>query len=453
MDLKVPPHSQEAEQSVLGSILLLDDTDKAIPEIFDLLRFDMFYNRDHQIIFKAMTGLKVRDMVTISEKLEKDPDIDGHSIFVYLGELCKKTPSASNVISYVNIIRNKYFARQILNINHEASDRIYSGENNHVVAKSMLEGIRGVDDSGTYKPVHIKDHLSGWVDKMERRAKGQDLTIGHKTGISRLDTAIGGVGSDWLFVVAGRPSMGKTKIAQMIGGYMATIAPVQFFSMEMSEDETMDRVIGIGAGVCPKSIRTGLLSDYEWSRASNIMTLIETNKYNLYLDSEPGLTLAQIRQRVKACKKDNPNMGAFMIDYLELMEFDKAERHDLQIANVVIGLKKLAREVKVPCIFLAQANRGADDKRRATMSNLYGSSAIEKNADLVLFVHREEVANPRTKKTGITELVCAKFRHGDAPRDIYLKQKPDMDGGGFYCLTDEEIGFLEHEEDLDSDWN
>ena len=450
MDIKIPPHSLEAEQSVIGAIMILDDTETLITEILDALRPDMFYSRNNQLIFTAITRLKSWDLITVTDELERTGQLEEAGGFVYVGDMAKNTPSAANAMTYVDIIKDRYIARQILATNYSAVEQIYNKELNRNVAEFMIKGIKEVDDSGSYKPVHIKTHVESWMELMDKRSRNDAAAIGLKTGISALDDQIIGLGCDWLIVLAGRPSMGKTKIAQLIGGNIAFQKPVQFFSMEMSEIETMDRVVGIGAGISPKSLKLGALSDYEWERTSRLMQAINNDEYNMYLDSEPTLTLAQVRQRAKALKKKDPRLGLIMIDYMELMELPKADREDLRIKALVEGLKKLAREIKVPIMLLAQANRGADDKKRPSMSNLYGSSAIEKNADLIMFVHCDEVNNPDTKRRGITELIQAKFRHGDPLRDVYLKKDADDIGGRLRCLEQNEIHTIEMEEEVSS---
>ena len=445
-NIKIPPHSQEAEQSVIGAILILDDTDSLITEIMDSLRPDMFYSRSNQIVFKAITNIKSWDLITVTEELERTGDLDEAGGFVYVGDMAKNTPSAANAMVYVQIIKDRYIARQILSTNYSAAEQIYNKEPNRSVAEFMIRNIKDVDDSGTYKPVHIKTHIEPWIQLMDKRLRKDTGATGIKTGITALDDQIIGLGCDWLIVLAGRPSMGKTKIAQLIGGNVAFQKPVQFFSMEMSDIETMDRVIGIGAGITPKSLKLGTLTDYEWQRTSKLMEAIENDEYNMYLDSEPTLTLSQVRQRAKAMKKADSRLGLIMIDYMELMEYPDADRDDLRIGELIKGLKRLSREIKVPIMLLAQANRGADDKKRPSMSNLYGSSAIEKNADLIMFVHCDEVNNPDTKRRGVTELIQAKFRHGDPLRDVYLKKDPDDCGGRLRCMSPQEMHAIETEE-------
>lgn len=450
-NLNVPPHSIEAEQAILGSLMIMDSFDTKAKEAKDLVSANMFYNKSHQIIFTAIAGMKDCDLITVSEELERKGLLEDAGGFSYLGEMCKSTPSTSNILSYCEIVHERYQLREIQSISYNAIQQGYELMPSAEILERVVSSITTIDTNSAYEPVDIVDKLPDWIEKMQRRANGEDKTLGEPCGIAGFDSVIGGIGSSWLVVVAGRPSMGKTKIAQMMAQGLGTRGGSQFFSMEMSDDEIMDRVIGIGAGVSPSNMRSGLLTDTEWTRAAQCIDQIKHGEFKMYLDVDSGLSARQIRARVKATKKKNQNLKGFVVDYLELMTLEKADRHDLQIAGTVKALKDIAKDLQVPCILLAQANRNADEKKRPSMSNLYGSSAIEKYADFIFFVHRDDVANPETVYKGITMLLPAKFRHGDMPRDVYLCQKPDADGGYFYELNDAEKGQLEHMESVNNE--
>lgn len=447
----IPPYSLEAEQSILGSLMIMDSFDHKAKEAKDIVSPTMFYVKSHQIIFNAIVNLKDCDMITVSEELERRGALEDAGGFAYLGELCKSTPSTSNILSYCEIVQERYQLREIQSISYNAIEQGYQLTPSAEIIYNVVTRIQSIDTNSAYEPVDIKTKLSTWVDKMQDRANGKDKTLGEPCGISGFDNSIGGIGSSWLVVIAGRPSMGKTKIAQMMAQGLGCRGGSMFFSMEMSDEETMDRVIGIGAGISPANMRSGLLTNTEWTRASRCIEQIENGEFKMYLDVDSGLSARQIRARVKAAKKRNPNLKGFMVDYLELMTLEKGERYDLQIAGAVKALKDIAKDLQVPCILLAQANRNADEKKRPSMSNLYGSSAIEKYADFIFFVHRDDVANPESVYKGITMLLPAKFRHGDMPKDVYLAQKPDLDGGYFYELDDAAKGALEHQASLNDE--
>jgi len=442
----IPPFSEEAEKAVLGIALFSDNYETK--ELFDILRYDMFYFSAHQVIFKTMSEMRDRDLISVTEKLTDDGLIDDAGGFAYVADLGKGHFLKSQLMKYAEIIQDKYYKRSLIGIMNTGVESVYQGVESHSVIDSVKSQIQAIDMGSAYEPVNISTLAAGFMDRMEAKTKGDESAIGIKTGIKPLDDVIGGIGSDWLFVIAGRPSMGKTKIAQMITNNIARKKSAMFFSMEMSDEETFDRVIGIGAGVKPLNMRLGALTDYEWQRVSEVLRSIDENEFRMFLDVDSSLCAAQIRARVKAAKRKNPDLAAFVVDYVELMTLEKGERYDLMIALTVKKLKEIARDLKVPCILLAQANRGADEKNRPSMSNLYGSSALEKYADYIMFVHRDDVANPESVYKGITMLISAKSRHTDIARDIYMKQKPDENGGGVYYLDDSELGLLEHQNEL-----
>ncbi|ANJ65547.1 putative DnaB-like replicative helicase [Pseudoalteromonas virus vB_PspP-H6/1] len=450
-NLNVPPHSIQAEQGILGSLMIMDAFDHKAKEAKDLVSPAMFYTQSHQIIYNSIVNLKECDMVTVSEDLERRGSLEDAGGFAYLAEICKATPSTSNILSYCEIVQERFQLREVLAISHKAAEQSYNLEPSNEIINNVVNSVATIDANSAYEPIDISTKMDAWITKMEKRLKGEDKTLGEPCGIKGLDDSIGGIGSSWLVVVAGRPSMGKTKVAQMMAQGLGVRGGSQFFSMEMSDDEIMDRVIGIGAGVSPANMRSGQLSDYEWGRVNDCLRQINDGTYKMFLDVDSGLSANQVRARVKAAKKRNSKLKGFIVDYLELMKLENADRPDLQIAETVKMLKQISKDLEVPCILLAQANRSTDDKKRPTMSNLYGSSAIEKYADLVMFVHRDDVANPDTVYKGITMILPAKFRHGDLPDDIFLAQKPDCDGGYFYELDHAAKGELEHRESLNSE--
>ena len=447
-DLKIPPHSIEAEQSVLGSILIMQKADRLVGEVFDLIKPEMFYNESHRIIFKAMVrigALNEIDLVLLEEELDKTKETERAGGFAYLGDLTRNTPSSKNVLKYCEIITERYQKRMVLEILHNATDQIY-GKSETTDTLSYLESnLANIDLGGHYEPTHINTKINDWLDVMERRSNNDQGAIGLKTGITALDEQIIGVQPNWLIVLAGRPSMGKTLVAQMINSYISKTLPTQFFTMEMSSNEVMDRYVGILAGVEVNNLKMGALTDTEWARTHDVIDGMNKDRFKIYYDETPALALAQIRHRVKATIKKVGQIGLVTIDYLGLMEKERSERDDLAIGKITRGLKQLAKETNTPILLLTQANRGADTAVRPTMSNLAGSSAIEADADLVLFAHRDEVANPETAFKGIIELIPAKFRHGTCNLTSYIGRREDRMGGNFYSLTNEQAAELDNQ--------
>lgn len=447
--LKIPPHSDEAEQSILGALLIVGQHDKNIREVRDLIRPEMFYNRQHQIIYRAMQKLDgVIDMTTVESALAESDELEESGGFMYLGELAHNLPSAANVLKYCDIVRDRYNKRQVLSISQVVTDKLYSGEPVTDVLESFTNLIQQIDMSGSYTPAALSNMVEGWVDLMERRVNGDVEAIGVKTGIEAIDNQIGGIKPSWLVTLSGRPSMGKTIIAQQINSHIAKSFPTLFFSMEMDEQELVDRYIALMAGIEPESVRLGTLSASEQQRFGAFWA--DNHHANVLYDCEPALSLHQIANRARRAKKKYGKLGLITIDYLFLMNKPKADRMDLSIAEITRGLKQLAKEIQTPILLLAQANRDADNKARAQMNNIADSSAIEKDSDLILFVHREEVMNPdNVPMRGITELYAAKFRHGDCHKTAYLTRKSDVEGGQWYCLNDKEMGYIEAQIEAD----
>ena len=447
-NLKVSPHSIEAEQAVLGSILILQKADRLVGEVFDMISSDMFYNQSHQVIFTTMLkigALNEIDIITVEEELSKSDLLGMAGGFAYLGDLARNTPSSKNVLKYCEIITERFKKRKVLEILHNATDQIYDKAETSDTLAYIESNLSGIDLGGIYEPKHINTKIMDWMDVMERRATNDQGAIGLKTGITALDEQIIGVQPNWLIVLAGRPSMGKTLVAQMVNSHISKTLPTMFFSMEMSSNEIMDRYVGILAGVEVNNLKMGALTDTEWARTHDVIDGMNKDRFKIYYDETPALALAQIRHRVKSTIKKVGQIGMVTIDYLGLMEKERSERDDLAIGKITRGLKQLAKETNTPILLLTQANRGADTAVRPTMSNLAGSSAIEADADLVLFAHRDEVANPETAFKGIIELIPAKFRHGTCTLTSYIGKRDDKMGGNFYSLTTEQAASLDNE--------
>jgi len=446
--LKIPPHSVEAEQSVLGAILILQKADRIIGEIMDLINSEMFYNLSHKIIFEAMVKIGPMneiDVVTLEEYLENIGKSDEVGGIAYLAQLGRNTPSASNALAYCEIIKERYLKRVLIGDMHSAIEALYNGEQAADVISMVERNITSIDLGGKYEPLHLNTKIDSWLDVMESRCKNELSAVGLKTGLKTLDDQIGGIKPNWLVVLAGRPSNGKTLVAQLINSHISATLPSLFFTMEMSSDEVMDRYMGIMAGISVKSLTSGAMSKYELSRANGVINGINSGQNKIYYDESPALALNQIMYRVKSAIKRLGQIGLVTIDYLNLMQKDRADTDALAIGLITKGLKRLAKETKTPILLLVQANRNTDQVTRPTMSNLAGSSAIEADADLVLFAHREEVNNPETHLKGILEIIPAKFRHGTCSNTTYIGKRCDEDGGRFYCLNDEEMGLLEHQ--------
>ena len=447
----VPPHSIEAEQSILGAILSLQQADRLIGEAFDRIREDMFFNQSHRIIFNAMKTIGAKgaiDLITVTEILEEKGTLETAGGFAYVGEMARNSPSKANVLAYCDIVVDRHYKRELISIAHNAIDRLYAMDKTEEVLESLSTNIATIDLGGNYEPNHIKDKIPEWMDSVQKRIDGDESAIGSKTGIERLDDQIRGVKGGWLVVVGGRPSMKKTLITQLISGSMSRRLPNIFFTMEMTSNEIMDRYVGLMAGVKHENLASGLLTDYEWARTNDVLSGMNANDIKIHYDETVGLSVDQISYRVKASKKKLGQLGAIFIDYLGLMQMPKANSKTESIAIITKRLKELAKEVDTPIFLIVQANRDADKVDKLGMGNAADSAAIERDADLMFFVHREEVKDPHTEWKNIVEIVPAKFRHGTFANSIYMKTLPDLAGGNMVCMTDDEIGKIQHLEDL-----
>jgi replicative DNA helicase len=452
--LKIPPHSVEAEQSVLGAILSMQQCDRLIGEAFDKLRDDMFYNLSHRLIFNAMLKIGAKgviDLITITELLEENNKLEDAGGFAYVAELARNTPSKANILAYCDIVVDRHYKRELIGIATQAIESLYNGDDTGEVMEYLSLNIKGIDLGGSYEPLHISEKIPDFMGKLQKRADGDQSELGYKTGITRLDDQIKGIKGGWLVVVGGRPSMKKTLITQLISANMSRELPNIFFTMEMTSDEIMDRYIGLMAGVDPENLRVGLLSDYEFSRTNQVLSDMANRDIKIHYDETVGLSVEQISYRVKSSKKKLGKLGAIFIDYLGLMQLPKANSKTDSIALITKRLKELAKEVDTPIFLIVQANREADKANRLGMGNAADSAAIERDADLMFFVHREEVQDPHTEYTGVVEIVPAKFRHGTFANSVFMKTQDDVDGGKMVCLNDTQLGALEHHEKLRKD--
>jgi len=452
-NLKLPPYSIESEQSVLGSLLILQKADRKVGEIFDLLRPDMFYNLSHQIIFAAMVKLGAQsdlDLVTVAEELENQDKLLEAGDYAYIGELARNTPSSANVLSYAEIVVERYNKRQIISIAHHASDQLYNGGKSLETIEYINREIEQIDFTGSYEPKHISEKIAPWMDNLQARNEGKLDAVGLKTGVKGLDDQIIGIKPNWLITLGGRPSMGKTIICQLINAHISRTLPTLFFTMEMDSDEIMDRYVGVLAGVEPSNLRTGALSDTEWGRVNPLIDDMKKNRLKIHYDETAALSVEQIAYRVKSAIKRIGKIGLVTIDYLELMQRPKAERDDISIGTITRKLKQLAKETQTPILLLAQANRETDKVKRPRMGNLAGSKSIEADSDLVIFAHREEVDDETTAFKGVIEIIPAKFRHGTCTRSIYLKRSEDKDGGRLKCLDIKDVAAMKNTDDARS---
>jgi replicative DNA helicase len=424
--LRVPPHSIEAEQAVIGGLLL---DNRAWEKIADKLVADDFYRHDHRLLFSAIQELEARnepfDAVTLSQRLESRQQLDQAGGLMYLGRLAKDTPSASNIIAYANIVREKSVLRQLIAVGTDISASGFQPEGRDTkellddAEKRVFEiaenGARGA--SGFQE---IKSILSTTVDKIDHLFNSDGGITGVATGFDKFDEMTTGLQSGDLVIVAGRPSMGKTTFAMNIAENAAIgeKLPVAVFSMEMPADSLAMRMISSLGRVDQHHIRTGNLTDEDWARITSAIHIL--SEANIFIDDTPALSPSEVRARARRLKRQH-GLGLIVIDYLQLMQIHGgSENRATEISEISRGLKAMAKELEVPVIALSQLNRSLEQRpdKRPVMSDLRESGAIEQDADLIVFIYRDEVYNEDSPQKGVAEIIIAKQRNGPIGKSL-----------------------------------
>ncbi len=419
--LKVPPHSIQAEQSVLGGLMLDNQTWDSVA---DKVGEDDFYRRDHKLIFRAIAQLAEKqepfDVVTLSEVLESRGELQDTGGLAYLGMLAAETPSAANIVSYANIVRDRSVLRQLIHIGTEISDSGFSTEGRETAellenAERKVFEIAEQRQKGQGGFNSIKSLLAKAVDKIEMLYEQDGDITGASTGFTDLDEKTSGLQPADLIIVAGRPSMGKTTIAMNMAENVALKSgmPVAVFSMEMPGEALAMRMMSSLGRIDQHKVRTGKLDDDDWPRLTSAINLLAETK--MFIDDTPALTPTEVRSRARRLTREHGQLGLIVLDYLQLMQSPSSgENRVQQISDISRGLKALAKELNVPVIALSQLNRNLEQRpnKRPVMSDLRESGAIEQDADLIIFVYRDEVYNEDSPDKGIAEVIIGKQRNG-----------------------------------------
>jgi len=419
--LKVPPHSIQAEQSVLGGLML---DNERWDSVADKVASVDFYRKDHRMIFAAIQDLAEKqvpfDVVTISEALTKMDELDNAGGLAYLSILAKETPSAANIVAYANIVRDRSVLRQLIHIGSDISESAFSPEGLSTsdllekAEKSVFE-IAEQRQKGQVGFTPIKELLGTAVEKIEALFEQEGNITGEGTGFTDLDEMTSGLQPGDLIIVAGRPSMGKTTIAMNMAENVAVGSgkPVAIFSLEMPGDSLAMRMMSSLGRIDQNKVRTGKLDDDEWPRLTSAINLLAETK--LFIDDSPGLTPNEVRSRARRLTRDNGQLGLIVLDYLQLMQSPASgDNRVAQISDISRGLKTLAKELNVPVVALSQLNRNLEQRpnKRPVMSDLRESGSIEQDADVIMFVYRDEVYNEDSPDKGMAELIIGKQRNG-----------------------------------------
>jgi replicative DNA helicase len=423
LNLRVPPHSIEAEQSVLGG-LLLDNA--AWDRIGDVLAIEDFYRDDHRRIYRHIARLieqaKPADVVTVHEAIESSEDKDKTGGLAYLGMLAQNTPSAHNIRRYAEIVRERAVMRRLVAVGTDIADSALNplGKNVGQLLDEAESKVMEIAESGSRGREGFKQMAQLVTQVMERvdflysRDNPSDIT-GIPTGFNDLDSMTSGLQEGDLVIVAGRPSMGKTAFALNIGENVAlqTSMPVAVFSMEMGGTQLAARMLGSVGRIDQHKLRTGRLSDEDGSHLTH--ALGKLHEANIHIDETPALNALELRARARRLYRQYGKLGLIIIDYLQLMSAStQGENRATEISEISRSLKGLAKELNVPVIALSQLNRSLEQRpnKRPVMSDLRESGAIEQDADLILAIYRDEVYNPETADKGKAEILILKQRNG-----------------------------------------
>jgi replicative DNA helicase len=423
--IKLPPHSVEAEQSVLGGILL--DT-SAWDKIADLLGEQDFYRHEHRLIWRHIGRLtehaKPIDVITVAESLESNAELEKAGGLVYLGTLAQNVPSAANIRRYAEIVRERAIMRKLVEVGSEIATSAYNPGGRDAgqlldEAESRVFEISEQGERGRLGFTPLPPLLTQVVERIEtlyNRDNSSDVT-GVSTGFSDLDRMTSGLQPGDLIIVAGRPSMGKTAFSINIAENVALESnkPVAIFSMEMGGTQLVMRMIGSVGRLNQHTLRTGRLEDDDWPRMTHALGLL--NDAPIFIDETAGLNALELRSRARRLARQSGGLGLIVIDYIQLMSSPAgkaSENRATEISEISRSLKSLAKELQVPVIALSQLNRSLEQRpnKRPVMSDLRESGAIEQDADLILFIYRDEVYNPDTPDKGKAEIIIGKQRNG-----------------------------------------
>lgn len=419
-NLKIPPHSIEAEQAVLGGLML---DYKAWDKIVDRLGEVDFYRGDHRLIFRIMAGLSERnvpfDVLTVSEGLKNFNELQNAGGEVYLFELAKNTPSAANIIAYADIVRERSVLRQLISVASDIADSAFHSEGQPTTelldqAEQKIFKIAEQRKRGE-GPVRISHLLAGATERIDELHHANDSITGLATGFSDLDEMTSGLQPGDLVVIAGRPSMGKTAFAMNIAEHAAikSTKPVLVFSMEMPGESLAMRLMSSLGRIDQHKVRTGKLTDEDWPRLTMAVSML--SEASLFIDDTPSLSPSELRGRARRLAREHGNLGLIVLDYMQLMHVPGfKENRTMEISEISRSLKILAKELNCPVIALSQLNRSLEQRsdRRPVMSDLRESGAIEQDADLIAFIYRDEVYNEDSPDRGTAEIIIAKQRNG-----------------------------------------
>lgn len=415
---KIPPQNLDAEMSLLGAILI---DEEVLAEASEHVGAKDFYDKRHAVIFTAMMRLYERhkpvDLLTLSDELNKKKALETIGGSEYLTQLTNYVPTAAHAEAYAEMVALKAVRRRLIKASADISELGYDEDSNmqELLERAEAELFAVSDQTLKQDLVSIETILTESFDRMEELHRNKGALRGIRTGYRDLDTMTAGLQRSDLVILAARPAMGKTTLVTNLAYNVATVAkrPVLFFSLEMSKEQLVDRMLADASGVDAWNIRTGNLSDEDFSKLSEAMG--ELAEAPIYIDDTPGLSVLEMRTKARRAAHATP-LGLIIVDYLQLMQ--AAGRSDgnrvQEVSEISRGLKLIARELNVPLIALSQLSRSVESRspQIPQLADLRESGSIEQDADIVMFIYREAYYNPDTDRENITDLIIAKHRNG-----------------------------------------
>jgi replicative DNA helicase len=415
---KIPPQNLEAESSVLGGILLENE---AINLVLELLRPDDFYRESHRKIFRAMIELSDRnepiDLITLSELMKSRNDLEAVGGTAYLASLADFVPTAANISYYARIVREKSILRSLISTATDIATRGYEDQGN--VEEFLDTAEKVIFDISEKKVkasfVAVGDMIKDTLKTVEKLYERKEMVTGVPTGYDDLDRLTAGLQPSDLIVVAGRPSMGKTAFSLNIAANAAFAGTgVAVFSLEMAKEQLVLRMLCSEARVDNSKIRSGYLGERDFPKLANAAGRL--HEALIYIDDTPAISALELRAKARRLVRDRTKkVGLIVVDYLQLMRgMGTASNREQEISEISRSLKALAKELHVPVIAISQLNRRVEDRgdKRPMMSDLRESGAIEQDADVIMFIYRDEVYNPKSDNKGVAEVIIAKQRNG-----------------------------------------
>ena len=443
---RVPPHNEEAEQAVLSGVCLRPDL---LQELVDQLRPVDFYVPAHRIIFGAFVALCEQntpvDEVTVFDWLVSHSQLEAAGGAAYLGELSRAVVSGANAVHWAKIVRDKAMQRALIDTSAQIISNCYDASKDVPTLLDESErAIFSISERANSKTFSSSSELVRSVfDELLARYNNKSVTTGVPTGYMQLDKMTAGLQPTDLIILAARPSMGKTAFALNVAMRAALSggATVAIFSLEMSKESLMDRMLCAWGRVELSRVRRGFLEDDDWAKLSASADALSQAK--IFIDDTAGLTPLALRARCRRLKAEH-GLDLVMVDYLQLMHSSRNDSRELEISDISRNLKALAKELKVPVIALSQLNRKVEERtdKRPVLSDLRESGAIEQDADLIMFIHREDAYNKKDdhQKTGIAEIIIGKHRNGPTGT-VKLAYRPE-----FTAFDDLETTYVEPSE-------